>query len=71
MLAAWFSEVLVSFHSSTRRHNPEEPDLKYYRPDNLHYSYGAFQMFGALSLGVKRAGREADHSPPSSAEVKE
>jgi hypothetical protein len=24
----------------------------------------------ALSLGVKRAGREADHSPPSSAEVK-
>jgi hypothetical protein len=26
---------------------------------------------GALSLGVKRQGREADHSPPSSAEVKE
>jgi hypothetical protein len=25
----------------------------------------------ALSLGVKRPGREADHSPPSSAEVKE
>jgi hypothetical protein len=25
---------------------------------------------GALSLGVKRAGREADHLPPSSAEVK-
>jgi hypothetical protein len=24
---------------------------------------------GALSLGVKRPGREADHSPPSSAEV--
>jgi hypothetical protein len=24
----------------------------------------------ALSLGVKRLGREADHSPPSSAEVK-
>jgi hypothetical protein len=24
-----------------------------------------------LSLGVKRPGREADHSPPSSAEVKE
>jgi hypothetical protein len=23
----------------------------------------------ALSLGVKRSGREADHSPPSSAEV--
>jgi len=26
---------------------------------------------GALSLGVKRPGREADHSCPSSAEVKE
>jgi hypothetical protein len=26
---------------------------------------------GALSLGVKRAGREADHSPPCSIEVKE
>jgi hypothetical protein len=25
---------------------------------------------GPLSLGVKRSGREADHSPPSSAEVK-
>jgi hypothetical protein len=26
---------------------------------------------GAISLGLKRLGREADHSPPSSAEVKE
>jgi hypothetical protein len=26
---------------------------------------------GTLSLRVKRPGREADHSPPSSAEVKE
>jgi hypothetical protein len=26
---------------------------------------------GGLSLGVKRPGREADHSPPTSAEVKE
>jgi hypothetical protein len=26
---------------------------------------------GALSLGVKRPGRKADHSPPSSSEVKE
>jgi hypothetical protein len=25
---------------------------------------------GALSLGVKRPGRESDHSPPLSAEVK-
>jgi hypothetical protein len=26
---------------------------------------------GALSLGVQRPGREADHSPPPSAEAKE
>jgi hypothetical protein len=26
---------------------------------------------GALSLGVQRLGREADHSPPSSADVEE
>jgi hypothetical protein len=26
---------------------------------------------GVLSLGIKQAGREADHSPPSSAEIKE
>jgi hypothetical protein len=29
------------------------------------------RVLGALSLGVKRPGREADHAPPSSAEVKE
>jgi hypothetical protein len=29
-----------------------------------------FWLPGALSLGIKRPGREADHSPPSSAEVK-
>jgi hypothetical protein len=28
-------------------------------------------VLGALSLGVKRPEREADHSPPSSAEIKE
>jgi hypothetical protein len=28
-------------------------------------------VLGALSLGVKRPGRKSDHSPPSSAEVKE
>jgi hypothetical protein len=34
---------------------------------NLHSAYPP----GALFLGVKRLGREADHSPPCSAEVKE
>jgi hypothetical protein len=29
------------------------------------------RVSAALSFGVKRPGREADHSPPSTAEVKE
>jgi hypothetical protein len=41
---------------------------------SLHYRVqngsGAQWVPGALSLGVKWQGREADHSPPSSAEVK-
>jgi hypothetical protein len=28
-------------------------------------------VLGALSLGIKQLGHEADHSPPSSAQVKE
>jgi hypothetical protein len=35
------------------------------------YKKGRIQWVpGPLSLGIKRPGREADHSPPSSAEVK-
>jgi hypothetical protein len=38
----------------------------------LHYRVqNGSAVAGALSLGVKWPGREADHSPPSSAEVKE
>jgi hypothetical protein len=42
----------------------------------VHTGFGAYPASyptvpGALSLGVKRPGYEADHSPPSSAEVKE
>jgi hypothetical protein len=40
---------------------------------SLHYHVqnGSEAQQGALSLGVKWPGREANHSPPSSAEVKE
>jgi hypothetical protein len=37
------------------------------RPDRF---WGPPWVPGALSPGVKRPGREADHSPPASAEVK-
>jgi hypothetical protein len=36
-----------------------------------HILHSSIQwVLGALSLGVERPGREADHSPPSSVEVK-
>jgi hypothetical protein len=33
--AAWFSETLVSYQNTTRRHNPEDLDLNLYRRKNL------------------------------------
>jgi len=47
-------ETLVSYHHTLRRHSPEELE-----PSLLSNGY----------QGLKRPGREADHSPPSSAKV--
>jgi hypothetical protein len=44
----------------------------YHRVQNTSGAHSASYPMGtggAISLGVKRPGREADHSPPSSAEV--
>jgi hypothetical protein len=41
------------------------PKLLWSPPNVLSNEYG-----GALSPGIKPPGREADHSPPASAEVK-
>jgi len=38
---------------------------------NILFQLPSQWVQGALSLGIKRPGREADHSPESSAEIKE
>jgi len=47
----------VTDRSTIRALEPTQPPIQW--------------ILGALSLGVKRPGREADHSPPSSAKDKE
>jgi len=34
-VAASFSETMVSYHNTTRRHNPDDLDLNLHRRENL------------------------------------
>jgi hypothetical protein len=45
--------------------SPYHPDWLWVSPNLLSNEY-----WGLFPLGVKRPGREADHSPPTSAEIK-
>jgi hypothetical protein len=73
-------------HQHLRHHRAKilHQYLRHHRAELLHHFFttasrlavGPIQspiqwVSGSLSLGVKRPGREADHSPPSSTEVKE
>jgi hypothetical protein len=53
----WMIGVLVFTTASRLALGPTQPPIQ--------------RVPGAFCLGVKRPAREADHSPPSSAEVKE
>jgi hypothetical protein len=55
-MAGVSSRQEICLYSPDRLRGPTQPPLRW--------------VPGTLSPGVKRPGREADHSPPSSAEVK-
>jgi hypothetical protein len=68
--ATWFNIAGLCFclrnYAILETHLPSESFWRKYRTIVASYPTGTRGSF----LGVKRPGREADHSPPSSAEVK-
>jgi hypothetical protein len=72
-IAQWYSAELRAVWSGVRVPAEAGNFSLHHRVQNGSGTHPASYPLvpGALSLGVKRPGREADHLPPSSAEVKE
>jgi hypothetical protein len=58
LMFMWFHAGVGEFFSSPPRPGPTQPPIQWV-------------LSGAVSLGIKWPRREADHCPPSSAEIKE